>query len=383
MSKICLAMMVKHEAQTMERAIELCRPFVDHVLISVDKSSTDGTRELAHKIGDTVKEHDFTSKDAPHGSFAKSRQSLIDAIRELGYGWVLQVDGHEYLYCKNRMTLKKLIQQNPSVDAFGLALVMNDTVIRQVKLYKSDEYIQYQGDIHNYLSGVKKEFYCPDVEVIHDRAGQPIEHVQERNKQRSEMSDKILGQRIKDNPNDSRSMFYLAQSYKETGRTEEAIEMFQRYLKVSHFISEKWNARHYLYGCLQSLGRIDEAYKVIEESFEDQERAEAWLILGDRAYAEEDYKAALDFYQKASLTPYPSNYVFINDNAYNWLPHDKMAMCHSHLENYMSAIEEAAQAIKTASIKDTPRLASNILFWTKELRQRGLSPEQKSEKEVS
>ena len=375
MSKICLAIMAKHEAQTIEKTIECCRPFVDHVLISVDSKSTDGTREIANKIADTVRTHVFATEESPHGSFAKARQSMIDAARELGYDWILQVDGHEYFYSKDQMTLKKLIDNNPGYDAFSLPLEFNGSNIRQIRLHKSDPYIKYLGDIHNHLSGIKKELHCESMYLVHDRTGQPVEHIKERDVQRSEMSDKILGKRIEDNPSDSRSMFYLAQSYKETGRAEEAIDMFYRYLKVSKFIAEKWNARHYLFGCLLSVGRVDEAYQVIQDSFIDQERAEAWIIFGDKAYEEKEYEKAMGFYKNAYATPYPKNYVFINDSAYHWLPHDKMAMCYSHLKNYISAIEEAAEALKTAPLKEVARLASNILFWTKDLRKNGLSSE--------
>jgi tetratricopeptide (TPR) repeat protein len=369
MSKICLVIMAKHEAKTIKKAVECCRPFVDHVLISIDSESNDKTRDIANEIADTVNTHVFKSSDSPHGSFSKIRQSMIDSARELGYDWILQIDGHEYLNCKNGTTLKGIIEGSKDIDAFTFGLNMNNVIVRQIRLHKSDEHLKYNGDIHNNLSGVKKQLHNDDVEIIHDRTGQPQEHIEERNKQRTDMSEKILGEKVEKNPKDSRSMFYLAQSYKESGKTEEAIKMFYKYLEVSIFVAERWNARNYLFSCLMSLQRNDEAYKVIEDSLKEPQRAEAWIILGNKNYNEKKFEKALEFYTKASKIKSPTNFVFIDESAYSWAPYDHMGMCHNHLKNYLSAIECDAIAIRLdPPEKDIKRMSNNITFWISNLR---------------
>ena len=119
--KICLGMMVKHEEQTLKKTIECCLPFVDHVLLSVDSESNDGTRKIAEEMADTVKTHIFATEEHPHGSFSAGRRSVIAEAQKIGCDWILQMDGHEYLSCKNESTLKSLIKDNPEIDARDLA----------------------------------------------------------------------------------------------------------------------------------------------------------------------------------------------------------------------------------------------------------------------
>ena len=38
--------------------------------------------------------------------------------------------------------------------------------------------------------------------------------------------------------------------------------------------------------------------------------------------------------------------VFCNQDYYTWFPHDKISMCHHHLENYLEALKEHINLIK-------------------------------------
>jgi len=363
--KICLGMMVKHEEQTLKKAIECCLPYVDHVLVSVDSESRDGTRSVAEEMSNTVNTHIFASKESPHGSFAKSRQSVIDAAKELGYEWLLQMDGHEYLSCENGKTLKQLIKDHPKVDAFSVGLIMGGTVVRQIRLHKLNGIINYKGDIHNYIVGVTNELFVSDIKIIHDRSEQPKEYVEERTIQRATMSEKILSENIKKNPNDSRSMFYLAQSYKETGKYKKAIEYLEMYLKVSKFIEERWNAYQYLYVCLRFLEKFEDATKIIKKGLIEQNRAEGHVFLGDEEYARKKYLKAIKHYQKAIVAPKPRNMVFCNQDYYTWFPHDKISMCHHHLKNYLEAIKAASYALQQGVIgENVLRIGKNISYWS-------------------
>ena len=361
---ICLGMMVKHEAQTIKRTIEHCLPFVDHVLVSVDSESEDGTREIVMKIADTVTRHVFTTKKHPHGSFAESRMVVHRKAQELGYDWLLQMDGHEYLTCKDGLTLKKLIQTHPENDLFSVSLMMDGVIVRQPRLYKLNSGIRYSGDIHNFLTGFKNEYYCQSIEIIHDRSDQPKEHVEERSKQRAMMSDKILNERIEKNPKDSRAMFYLAQSYKETGRYEEAIEILKKYLEVSTFIEERWNAYQYMNQCFRALGDTEGATKIIEKGLIEQNRAEGHVILGNEAYDRKEYSQALEHFKNATQCSMPANLVFCNRDHYTWLPHDKISMCYHHMERYLEAINAAGDALQNnPDGNNIPRIGTNISFW--------------------
>jgi len=369
-NSICLVMMVKNEATTLKRAVESCRPFVDGVLISVDSNSEDGTLEIAKEIADFVLQHDFETEDTPHGSFAKCRNHIIQGALENSFGWAIQLDGHEYICPKGKDTFKSLIEENPKCDAFSFGLNMNGTIVRQVRMHRTLETIRYNGDIHNVLSGYKNEKYNTTIEFFHDRADQPGEYIKQRDIQRKEMSLKILGEKIEKNPKDARAMFYLAQSLKETGKIKKAIELFERYLTVSNFQAEKWNACKYMYDCWMSLNNKEKALAAIHRGLKEQERAEGYVILGNAEYDNKNYEIALELYKKASETKRPNFAVFISEDDYTWIPHDKMSMCYHNLKKYLEAIEEAALSIKNKPReRQLKRIADNIGFWVKYIRE--------------
>ena len=371
--KICLCIMAKHESATIEKAIESCREYVDHVLVSVDSKSSDGTYEIAQRIADTVIRHDFEDPDSPHGSFSRIRNLYMKAAMNVGCDWVVHLDGHEYVNISGKETFHTLISDNPMAEAFYINLDMNGTMIRQVRLSKLRDDIKYTGDIHNYLSGYKQEGSAKNIVFVHDRTGQPQEHVQERNEQRTRMSEEILGQKVKDNPKDTRSMFYLAQSYKETGKLEKAIETFYKYLEVSVFVPERWNARDYLYHCLKCAGRKEEGLEVIRESLQElPQRAEAWLILGDHEYNEvKDFAKAIEYYEMATKTPRPSSIVFINESAYTWFSHDKLSMAYHNNGQPLEAIRSAGMALQgNPPEAHAKRIGVNIVFWADNLKEK-------------
>jgi tetratricopeptide (TPR) repeat protein len=369
-AKICLCIMAKQEATTIEKAVETCRPYVDHVLISVDSKSTDGTIDVAKEIADTVMIHEFETDETPYGSFARIRNAYMDAAMEAGCDYVVHLDGHEYMESPTKETFHSLIEKNPEVEAFGIDLFMNGTKIRQMRMNKLSPKIRYVGDIHNFMSGHSRETYCSDIVFVHDRADQPKEYIKERDVQRTTMSEKILQQRIDDNPKDSRSMFYLAQSHKENKKFEEAIELFYQYLEVSKFPAERWNARDYLSKCLMAVNRKEEAYKVIEDSLEEKpQRAEAWIFLGDIAYRDGDFEKAIECYKKATETPRPNVVVFIHEDAYTWFSYDKLSMAYHQCNRYLDAIRAAAFSLQGEPNKNQlKRIGKNIQFWSSQVK---------------
>ena len=362
--KVAALLGVRNEATTLAAAVESCRRHVDKVIISVDSKSEDNTAGLAKKLADVCVEHVWETPEHPHGSFAACRNRLLELAAEHGCNWGLILDGHEYLKSKPGCTLKSVILENQAADAFGTINMVSNLKVPMVRLLRISPGIRYKGDIHTVPGGYKKEVRTDKLWLYHDREGQARQYVRQRGEQRKMMSEAILKKAIEKNPRDTRSLFYLGQSYKETGRYKEAVDILKQYLEVSTFTAERWEAWSYLLVCAKNLKDDALVLESLGGAAREQDRAETWFEWGNFEYHAGRYEQALTYYRRASNTPKPGQYVFLNERCYTWAPYDMAGMAYHRLKNPLAAIRVASLALRREMPeKDRNRIVNNIRFW--------------------
>lgn len=112
MNNLIINMMVKNEIRYIKQTLASTLPFIENAII-IDTGSTDGTREYLRKIATkNTKVHyqeininkDSTVWNGNHISqpLTNVRNTMLARSKELGFGWVLQVDGDE-IYTKQAM----------------------------------------------------------------------------------------------------------------------------------------------------------------------------------------------------------------------------------------------------------------------------------------
>ena len=175
---LALAMILKNEEKGVETAVISCLDFVDEVVLSVDKGTTDGTLDVARLYADELLIHTWEN------SFCKARNFVQSKV---SCDWVLSLDGHERVEKHDRIdeALKK------GADAIMVELAW-ETGFKFYFPRVIKKEIQWEHDVHN-SPMFKKEIELPGFIIMHDRENlQAAEAVEIRDRQRDEMVRSIM-----------------------------------------------------------------------------------------------------------------------------------------------------------------------------------------------
>lgn len=223
---LSLCMVLKNEAVGLESAVMSAIEIVDEVIILVDMDSKDETLEIARNLGDVVK----TFKWQDDFSWARNL-----ANEQATCKWILTLDGHEWI--KKVGPLDKFIDSGFD----GLFCRVEDAkglVFRTPRIAKRG--VEWKDAVHNKIQ-VKNPNDATVLVIGHDISGRRTkEFAKERETQRKEMNEKSLLERIENNKNDTRAMFYLAGHYMTYGGTKKAVKLYKKYLKISEHGNERW-----------------------------------------------------------------------------------------------------------------------------------------------
>ncbi len=304
---ISLVIPAKNEALGLENAILSCINFVDNIVVSVDDASTDETLAIAKMYADQVKIYQWEN------SFCKARNFAQYGITTK---WILALDGHEYV--AEYPDLEKNLAKD--VDGLEIRVVLeNDFKFHFPRIVKSS--ILWEADVHNYPKIKSRDFYNEFI-IRHDREHSQAKDAKElRDKQRSEMVLTIMTKKLKENKNDSRACFYLAQQYFVEQNFRKAIKFYTRYLKHSKHKGERWlvclyiaKARIILNHKLRALWALNNADKEIPGRWEiEKARGSVWGMIGNHK------KAVHHFIQ--SFSEQVGNYSYCpekRDDAQTW-----------------------------------------------------------------
>ncbi len=140
-------MMVKNEAETLERCLQLARPHVDEIVV-IDTGSTDGTQAIAQRYTDVFEEIRWP------GSFAEARNYTFE---KASGEFILVLDGDEYLPDQRHWQRVRKVLREPNLAAVQLMvrnLLAEGQIIAadrmwQERIFRNDPQIRYVGRVHH------------------------------------------------------------------------------------------------------------------------------------------------------------------------------------------------------------------------------------------
>lgn len=318
-TSLCLNMIVKDEAHVIRRCLDSVRPYVSHWVI-VDTGSTDGTQAI---IRAHYRDLPGTLYERSWRDFAANRSEAI-ALARGNAEYLLVMDADHVFGAPPGYRFTGLdadayyVRHRYAGIEYGVAVLLSDRIPWR-----------YQGVVHEYVTADVPHRIMPStgpwIDVYHEGA-------RSRDPQTYLKDATILEAALVKEPDNARYAFYLAQSLKDAGLTDRALEAFRRRAAMGGWEEEAWHARYQAAQLVERLGHspadIQRAY--LEAFNARPARAEPLVQLARWHRQRQEWALALLFARAATAIARPPDQLFVEDAAYAWQADDELSIAAWH-----------------------------------------------------
>lgn len=368
---IAVCMITKDCFKGVKRALESCHSYVDAVYIAVDNRDEDNTLEQSKQLIKELKlDGNVEAFEAPEPWDFSYARNIAHGMNKCNWAFVL--DDDEHVLCPEE--IPKIIEEHKDKDIIditcGIGLDEYGNVSQTWKFTRfMRNHVRWINARHNipdkstYKTNV---VWNGNIIIIDDKSIKSDIKRTERSTQRNTNIEEFR-ERINKNPNDTRSLFYLAIAYRESGKYWEAIHWYKQYLNTGGWDEERWQACYDLAVCQLALKRYSEARNSLHDAVKERSnRAEAFILMGDIFYMCQNFTESIIWYKLGCSLPYPSDArLFVKKSLYDWERYDKLSMAFGHVDLYGEAIEQANKALEKRP-EDT-RIKNNIDAWERKI----------------
>lgn len=345
--------MLKNESKRIGVTLDSVENVVDGLVV-YDTGSTDDTlvKVRAFEGGPVhILEGQFDN-------FATSRNKLLEFANTFKdqYDYFLLLDCNDEL----QGDVKTEIAKYPDAIHFLVPQLWQTDHINKyynIRIIKSGLDFEYVGSVHEYLktSASAEPVKLKDTSIFQDRR-------QDDNK--SELRWKrdlvLLEEAHKNDPEDPRTVFYLAQTHGCLGNTEEAYKYYKLRVGLGGFYEERFVA-------MEKCGDLSESfYKRITwylRAFELIERVEPLLKIAVLFKNKHKFSMAYAFIRAACELEFPEKcMLFVDKSAYDYKRWHEMGVIAYYAKKYDEGKEACEKAI--AAGNNVPLDTSNLAFYT-------------------
>lgn len=361
---LTVVIMVKNEADVI---VPTLQPFVDAGITSFlvyDTGSTDGTQDVVRNyFRDCHLDHTYVVEE-PFVDFATSRNRALELAEQIFVNntFLLMLDAEWYMHnVEELITFCKTHQHYVVPGCTGSCylmriLTMQDNINNYViRLMRQGHNVRYIGVVHETIrenaSGM-----VPDSVYFEYK---PQEYGKEKSNARCARDYALLKKSLEDDPTNTRTMFYLAQTCQFMDDWEQAIFYYQKRFECGEASEEKYLAA-YRVGCaIEHL--VAEFYKNGTPTQYTEEDAVHYYL---QAYNMVPYRAeplfriacyyirhaqhaiGYLFAKRAVELPYPHNSsLFVEKTVYD-IRYDILGQCALYVGEYKIGKEAVVKALQ-------------------------------------
>jgi tetratricopeptide (TPR) repeat protein len=344
---ICLNMIVRNEAHIVRDVLDMVAPHISSWVI-VDTGSDDGTQDVIRshlaELGIAGELH-----ERPWRNFGANRSEALTLARGHGdYIWMIDADDKLVGtpdFSRLGADAYRLYYRKPT----GLAYW-------RLHLFRDGLGWRYEGVVHEYAvcdDPFVEERLEGDYRIESRRLGarskDPLKYERDRD---------LLLAEVERNPDDARSVFYLAQSYFDLGDFRNALKWYARRVDLGGWAEEVYCA---MLRVAESMSRGGISWPDVQDVFlrawEFRPiRAEALYAIACHHRSNRRYRLGYLFAERANAIPLPEQEsLFLRADIYDWRAADEQAVCASWIGRHQEASTLWRRVLARTDIPDEDR----------------------------
>ena len=358
---LCLNMIVKNESKIIHRLFDSVLPIIDCYCIC-DTGSTDNTVEIITSY--------FASKNIPgkvvtkpFKNFCHNRNFALKSCIGMS-DYVLLLDADMILEITN---FNKNLLNNAS--SFTILQGSDSFYYQNLRIIKNNGEYNYNGVTHEYID-------TPGNNTIYNIEKNALfirdigDGGSKQNKFERDIS--LLLDGIKEEPNNVRYYFYLANSYHDSGRFGEAINVYKKRIELGGWIEEVWYSYYRIGLCYKNMDKIDCAiyYWLLGFNFYNERLENLYEIIQHYRFTSQ-HKLAEIFYKESrkilDLNKNRDSYLFLHEDIYS----SKIYNEYTIFSAYLGVVDINYEVIKilnnSKDNNDVYNLLRNMKFYKNKL----------------
>lgn len=359
--RVCLNMIVKDESKVIERCLASTLPMIDYWVI-VDTGSSDGTQEVIRsymkKMGVPGELH-----ERPWVNFCHNRNEAYGLAKEKG-DYILFLDADESFTYEEGFALPRLDK-----DYYFIEILYSGLKYVRTALVKSALNWEWKGVVHEVICSNEAMSWetLPRVKnIIVQREG-----VRSRDSEIYSKDAELLKEAVERDPSDTRSLFYLAQSYFDAGNFPLAKEAYEKRAEMGGFSEEVYWS---LFRIGDIMERLDYPFEEVVNQYQRAygyrpTRYEALYQLARAYRLKGDYDKGYALCQIAKNQPQCTDLLFVCQwmEDYGFILEE--SVCAYWLGNYRKAQELSQKMLAKSSLPPHVRscVERNLQFANRQL----------------